>query len=119
MIATTWREAWEHVIPFLAFPTDLRRVVFTTHSIEALHRQIRKTIKTRGHFQPKRPPQTDLLLDPRRAALRTGAVFVLPTSPRPERRTGRSVHSSSTGSNALIFTGERAKVRRASRSRLI
>ena len=50
MIAKTWRDTWEHVIPFLAFPTDVRRVVYTTNTIEALHRQIRKTIKTRGHF---------------------------------------------------------------------
>jgi putative transposase len=50
MIAKTWRDAWEHVIPFLAFPADVRRVVYTTNTIEALHRQIRKTIKTRGHF---------------------------------------------------------------------
>jgi putative transposase len=50
MIGQTWRETWEHVIPFLAFPPDVRRVVYTTNTIEALHRQIRKTIKTRGHF---------------------------------------------------------------------
>ena len=50
MIGKTWRETWEHVIPFLAFPPDVRRVVYTTNTIEALHRQIRKTIKTRGHF---------------------------------------------------------------------
>jgi len=50
MIGQSWREAWEHVIPFLAFPPDVRRVVYTTNTIEALHRQIRKTIKTRGHF---------------------------------------------------------------------
>jgi putative transposase len=50
MIGNTWRQTWEHVIPFLAFPTDVRRVVYTTNTIEALHRQIRKTIKTRGHF---------------------------------------------------------------------
>ena len=50
MIGNTWRQAWEHVIPFLAFPPDVRRVVYTTNTIEALHRQIRKTIKTRGHF---------------------------------------------------------------------
>ena len=50
MITTTWRSTWEHVIPFLAFPADVRRVVYTTNTIEALHRQIRKTIKTRGHF---------------------------------------------------------------------
>jgi putative transposase len=50
MIGKSWREAWEHVIPFLAFPPEVRRVVYTTNTIEALHRQIRKTIKTRGHF---------------------------------------------------------------------
>jgi putative transposase len=49
MIGKTWHETWEHVIPFLAFPADLRRSS-TTNTIEALHRQIRKTIKTRGHF---------------------------------------------------------------------
>lgn len=50
MITQSWRDTWEHVIPFLAFPPDVRRVVYTTNTIEALHRQIRKTIKTRGHF---------------------------------------------------------------------
>jgi putative transposase len=50
MIGKTWREVWENVIPFLAFPPQVRRAVYTTNSIEALHRQIRKTIKTRGHF---------------------------------------------------------------------
>jgi putative transposase len=50
MIGKTRLETWEHVIPFLAFPPEVRRVVYTTNTIEALHRQIRKTIKTRGHF---------------------------------------------------------------------
>ena len=45
-----WRDAWEHVTPFLALPDDLRRAVYTTNTIEGLHRQIRKAIKTRGHF---------------------------------------------------------------------
>ncbi len=50
MVAQTWRARWEHVIPFLALPTDLRRVVYTTNAIEGLNRQVRKAIKTRGHF---------------------------------------------------------------------
>jgi putative transposase len=50
MIARGWRDSWEQVIPFLAFPPDVRRIIYTTNSIEALHRQVRKTIKTRGHF---------------------------------------------------------------------
>jgi putative transposase len=45
-----WRAAWEHVTPFLALPEDLRRAVYTTNTIEGLHRQVRKAIKTRGHF---------------------------------------------------------------------
>src|SRR5215210_5721733 len=50
MIAQAWRARWEHITPFLALPEDLRRIVYTTNTIEAMHRQIRKAIKTRGHF---------------------------------------------------------------------
>ena len=50
MIADSWRARWEHITPFLALPAELRRAVYTTNSIENLNRQIRKTIKTRGHF---------------------------------------------------------------------
>ena len=45
-----WDRAWERVIPFLAFPEEIRRIVYTTNTVESLHMQIRKTIKTRGHF---------------------------------------------------------------------
>ncbi len=50
MIAASWRERWQYIVPFLALPADLRRAVYTTNSIENLNRQIRKSIKTRGHF---------------------------------------------------------------------
>ena len=50
MIADSWRAHWPQITPFLALPEDLRRAVYTTNSIENLNRQIRKTIKTRGHF---------------------------------------------------------------------
>ena len=50
MIADSWRTRWEYIVPFLALPADLRRAVYTTNSIENLNRQIRKSIKTRGHF---------------------------------------------------------------------
>jgi len=49
-ISQSWLERWEQITPFLAYPQDVRRVLYTTNSIEALHRQIRKIIKTRGHF---------------------------------------------------------------------
>ena len=41
---------WEHIIPLLALPATLRHVVYTTNTIEAMHRQVRKAIKTRGSF---------------------------------------------------------------------
>jgi putative transposase len=49
-ISRSWLEHWEQITPFLAFPPDVRRVVYTTNTIEALNRQVRKIIKTRGHF---------------------------------------------------------------------
>jgi putative transposase len=49
-ITKSWRDAWEQVIPFLAFPPEVRRVIYTTNAIEALNRQLRKAIKTKGHF---------------------------------------------------------------------
>jgi putative transposase len=50
VITQAWLNAWEHVTPFLVFPPELRRVVYTTNAIEALNRQLRKAIKTKGHF---------------------------------------------------------------------
>ena len=49
-IVQSWTRAWEHVIPFFVFPPDIRRVIYTTNAIESLNMQLRKIIKTRGHF---------------------------------------------------------------------
>jgi transposase-like protein len=46
----TFQDAWDRFTPFLAFPPMLRRVVYTTNSIESLNYQLRKIIKNRGHF---------------------------------------------------------------------
>src|ERR1700674_5576884 len=50
VITQAWLTAWEHVTPFLAFGPEVRRVIYTTNAIEALNRQLRKAIKTKGHF---------------------------------------------------------------------
>ncbi len=50
VITQTWLNAWENVTPFLAFPDEVRRVIYTTNAIEALNRQLRKAIKTKGSF---------------------------------------------------------------------
>ena len=49
-MAAAWRRAWEEVIPFFAFPPEVRRVIYTTNAIESLNARVRKIIKTRGHF---------------------------------------------------------------------
>jgi transposase-like protein len=49
-IGKMWRRAWTAVIPFFAFPPDVRRVLYTTNALESVHARIRKIIKTRGHF---------------------------------------------------------------------
>ncbi|MGH3500907.1 MAG: IS256 family transposase [Nocardioidaceae bacterium] len=46
----TFEHAWERFIPFLEFPPEVRRVIYTTNSIESLNYQLRKIIKNRGHF---------------------------------------------------------------------
>jgi putative transposase len=50
VITQAWRDSWEYVIPFLAYEPEVRRVIYTTNPIEALNRQLRKAVKTKGHF---------------------------------------------------------------------
>jgi transposase-like protein len=49
-VVAAWRRAWTHVIPFFAFPPEVRRIIYTTNALESLHAQLRKILKTRGHF---------------------------------------------------------------------
>jgi len=49
-VTAAWRRAWDRVIPFFAFPPEVRRVIYTTNAIESINSQLRKIIKTRGHF---------------------------------------------------------------------
>jgi len=49
-VIDVWRRAWSEFIPFLDYPVELRRVVYTTNAIESINFQLRKVTKTRGHF---------------------------------------------------------------------
>jgi putative transposase len=49
-IAQSWRRNWTEVIPFFAFPDDVRRIIYTTNSIESLNAKLRRAVRTRGHF---------------------------------------------------------------------
>jgi len=49
-IGAAWRRAWDYVVPFFAFAPSVRKMIYTTNAVEALHRSLRKIIKTRGSF---------------------------------------------------------------------
>ncbi|WP_426811447.1 IS256 family transposase [Pseudomonas sp. WOUb67] len=49
-VVAAWRRAWDRVIPFFVFPPAIRKVIYTTNAIESINAQLRKVIKTRGHF---------------------------------------------------------------------
>jgi putative transposase len=49
-MVATWERAWQRFIPFLAFPPEVRKIIYTTNAIESLNYQLRKIIKNRGHF---------------------------------------------------------------------
>lgn len=49
-IGQSWRRAWSEVIPFYAFPADVRRILYTTNAIEALNSKLRRAVRARGHF---------------------------------------------------------------------
>ncbi|EMF79563.1 transposase, mutator-like family protein, partial [Leptospira weilii serovar Topaz str. LT2116] len=50
MISKSWRNNWESVIPFLAYPPNIRKAIYTTNAIESMNMGLRKIIKNRGSF---------------------------------------------------------------------
>ncbi|WP_334165888.1 IS256 family transposase [Achromobacter mucicolens] len=59
-IADAWRRTWDRVIPFFTFPPAIRKVIYTTNAIESINAQLRRAVKTRGHF-PSDEAATKLL----------------------------------------------------------
>jgi len=57
IVIKSWRTKWEHLSAYFKYPEDIRRIIYTTNSIEAVHRQFRKLTKTKGGF-----PNDDSLL---------------------------------------------------------
>ena len=49
-IAAIWRRNWQRVIPFFAFPAEIRKIIYTTNAVESLNMSLRKALKTRGAF---------------------------------------------------------------------
>jgi transposase-like protein len=59
-VGAMWRRQWEQVIPFFAYPPEVRKIIYTTNAIESMHMQLRKIVKNRGHF-PSDEAATKLL----------------------------------------------------------
>ena len=59
-IPQAWRRQWTQVIPFFAYPREVRKIIYTTNAIESLHMRLRKIVKNRGHF-PSDEAATKLL----------------------------------------------------------
>jgi putative transposase len=49
-VVAVWERAWEQFTPFLRFPVEIRKVIYTTNQIESINFQLRKVTKNRGHF---------------------------------------------------------------------
>lgn len=49
-IVNSWRNNWDKIIPFLDFPGEIRKVIYTTNIVESLNNTLRKAVRNRGHF---------------------------------------------------------------------
>ena len=69
-VSPAWRRAWEHVVPMFAFPSAIRKIIYTTNTLESLHRSLRKIIKTRGRFPSAAAAAKRLYMAIRNAGMR-------------------------------------------------
>ncbi|CAM3689384.1 Transposase, Mutator family [Vibrio aerogenes CECT 7868] len=50
VVIQSWRNKWEHLSAYFSYPEQIRRVIYTTNAVEAVHRQLRKLTKTKSGF---------------------------------------------------------------------
>jgi putative transposase len=67
----SWETAWGEFVPFLEFPVELRKIVYTTNAIESLNARFRRAVRHRGHFPTEQ------------AALKV--LYLVATQKRPNR----------------------------------
>jgi putative transposase len=94
-IIRLWRQAWEQFTPFLAFPPEIRRVVYTTNAIESLNARFRQATRRRGHFPDDQ------------AALKV--LYLVIRTPRPNRAnvTGTTTGWKKALNSLAMYYGER------------
>lgn len=69
-ISALWRRHWAQIIPFFAYPQEVRKVIYTTNAVESLNMTLRKVIKTRGSFPNEEAAMKLLYLALRNVALK-------------------------------------------------
>lgn len=90
-ISKSWRENWTLITPFLAYPGDIRKAIYTTNAIESMNMSLRKVTKNRGSF-----PNTDAATKLLYLALRN----ISKKWTKPIREWGRAINQF-----AIIFDG--------------
>jgi putative transposase len=91
-----WRRAWNEFIPFLDYPVELRRIVYTTNAIESINFQLRKITKTRGHFPSDEAAMKLLYLGLRNISSKRGG----------ESGTGTPGWTMALNTLAILFPGQ-------------
>jgi transposase-like protein len=59
---SSWEASWAEFVPFLEFPIELRKIVYTTNAIESLNARFRRAVRHRGHFPNEQAALTVLYL---------------------------------------------------------
>lgn len=75
-IPRSWRSAWEEFTPFLAYPPEIRKVLYTTNMIESLNARLRKATRNRGAFPSEQAALKCLYLTVRTMTRPDGAVGI-------------------------------------------
>lgn len=75
-IPRTWRAAWDEFTPFLAYPLEIRRVIYTTNMIESLNARLRKATRNRGAFPSEQAALKTLYLTIRTMTRPDGAIGI-------------------------------------------
>jgi|SRR5579884_54678 len=81
-IIKLWQSRWNEVVPFLAYPPEIRRILYTTNAIESLNFQLRKVLRPKGHF-----PNDDAVLKVVYLAIQHASFRWQPSKQWPQART--------------------------------
>jgi len=69
-ISRSWRDRWQHVIPFFEYPPEIRKVIYTTNAIESINASLQKVTKKRGAFPTPESVRKVMFLAMQRASER-------------------------------------------------